>query len=70
MQGTGRERAMEVLPVDECRRLLGTRQFGRIGQWAQPSLRRAMNCGPYVARAARPMISRHSSPAGAVSGSC
>ena len=31
VQGTGRDRALEVLPADECRRLLGTRQFGRIG---------------------------------------
>jgi hypothetical protein len=28
---TARDRALEVLSADECRRLLATRQFGRIG---------------------------------------
>ena len=45
-------------------------QDGRIGQCAQPSLRRAMNCGPAVASAACRTRSRHSSRAAGVSGSC
>jgi nitroimidazol reductase NimA-like FMN-containing flavoprotein (pyridoxamine 5'-phosphate oxidase superfamily) len=31
VQGSDRERALQVLPGDECRRLLAGRQFGRIG---------------------------------------
>ncbi len=31
MTDPARDRALEVLPADECRRLLATRQFGRIG---------------------------------------
>jgi nitroimidazol reductase NimA-like FMN-containing flavoprotein (pyridoxamine 5'-phosphate oxidase superfamily) len=35
-EGTDRDRALVVLPAEECRRLLATRQLGRIGLAGEP----------------------------------